>query len=377
MDKKLRRNIMLLIVFAVVVYSAMMNISALVAFVGWIGQMIFPIIIGLIIAFVLNVPMKAYEKLLHHFFPSSMRWPNGLMHVISLVLTLLSIILVISLVVMLVLPGLIDSVTSIYGLIKEKGPDFIDWLNSKNIDGLDTARMKEWVDNLDVNNLLNTIGSSAGSIFLSVFNFAAVALSSIANVVLALIVALYVLLSKDSVTRYAKKMLYAFLKRRWADRICAVAALSNRVFSQYLSGQCIEAFILGALTTISFALLGLPYATVIGVITGVSAFIPFVGAFIACLFGALLILLVNPMQALISIIVALAVQFVETQFIYPHVVGGSVGLSPLLTLLAAMVGGKFMGLFGIIFFIPLTAVIYTLLKGHVNKRLAEKKVKIE
>lgn len=374
MEKHVRRSVMFLIVFGIVMYAAVTNIGQVWWFFIGICKIVSPIIIGLILAFVLNVPMKAFENILYKMIPSAKKLPMRAVYIITLVLALISISLIITFAVTMAIPEVADSIKSIYILLKEKIPQLIQWLDAKNID---TTSFNTWFSSVDINSLINKVSSGAGTVIVSVFNFASQTVSGVASVIFALVISLYVLVSKDTVLRQTKKLLYSFVKKEWADKVCSVSALSSRIFSQYLSGQCIEACILGLLITIAFAIFRLPYAGLIGIMTGISAFIPYVGAFAACFLGAFLILLVNPMQALISIIIFCVIQFIETQFIYPHVVGGSVGLSPLLTLLAALIGGKLMGLFGIIFFIPLTAVIYTLLRDYVNNKLAKKKIQIE
>lgn len=375
MDKKLVRQIMMIIVFAVLLFAMVTNFLTVVGIIVSIGKLILPIVIGLLMAFVLNVPMKGYEKLIERIFKKAKKKPSRkLTCFVSLLLTILSIVVVLALVATIAVPEIVDSGKSIYELLKQKIPDLLTFLEKYNVD---TSRATEWLKTLDVNSLIGKITSGAGEVITSVFNIATATVSGVVSVVFAIVIALYVLLSKDTVSRQTKKILYAVTKKEFADKLIEIAAFTNKIFSQYLSGQCIEACILGLLITIAFSIFRLPYAGVIGIMTGLSAFIPYVGAFAACFVGAFLILLISPMKALLSIIIFCVIQFIETQFIYPHVVGGSVGLSPLLTLLAALVGGKLMGLFGIIFFIPLTAVLYKLVKDYINSRLDKKKIKIE
>ncbi len=374
MDRKMMRSIMILIAFAIALFVGVTKIRAILELVITIGKLVLPILIGLIIAFVLNVPMKAFERLLYRLFPKSRKLSKRVVYIICLVLTLICVCLVLTLAATLAIPEIVESVKSIYTILKDKIPELVKFLENHDIDA---TSVSAWFSSIDINSLIDKIGSGAETIFGSVIVFASNTVAGVASVIFALVISLYVLVSKDVVSRQSKKLLYTFAKKEVSDKVCDVANLSNRIFSQYLSGQCIEACILGLLITISFAIFRLPYAGLIGILTGISAFVPYVGAFAACFIGAFLILLVSPMQALVSIIIFCVIQFIETQFIYPHVVGSSVGLSPLLTLLAALVGGNVLGLFGIIFFIPLTAVIYTLLRGYVNKRLAEKRIKIE
>ncbi len=369
------KSIMMIVAFAIILFALVMNFLTVVDIVFSIGKLILPIVIGLVIAFVLNVPMRAVERFIYWMFRKSKKKPpRKLVSIVGLLITLLCVLLVITLVATLAVPEIVESGKSIYELLKQKIPQLLAFLEKH---GVDTGDLSEWIKNVDINNLIDKVSSGAGEVVTSIFKFATATVSGVASVIFAIVISLYVLLSKDTVKRQSKKILYAAAKKDFADKVCDVCELTNKIFSQYLSGQCIEACILGALIAISFSIFRLPYAGVIGIMTGISAFIPYIGAFAACFIGAFLILLISPMQALISIIIFCVIQFIETQFIYPHVVGGSVGLSPLLTLLAALVGGKAMGLFGIIFFIPLTAVLYTLIREYINKRLEKKKIEIK
>ncbi len=376
MDKKTKRTIMELILFAVLLFAAFTNIGLVIELLKWLFAILFPVGLGLLIAFVLNVPMKAFEKLYYKIFSAPIKKaPRKLVCFLSFFSVLICIALVITLVVTVALPEFIESGKSIYQLCLEKLPEIADFLKGY---GIDITSFRDWFTELDLNAALTGFTSgAAGSVVSSVVSIASATVSGLVNVVFALVIAVYVLLSKDTVIRHSKKLIYLVFKKSVADKICEISSLTEKFYTQFFSGQCIEACILGTLMFIAFAIFRLPYAAIIGIMTGISAFIPYIGAFGACGLGAFLILLKSPMQALISIIVFSVVQFIENQFIYPHVVGSSVGLSPLLTLLAALIGGKLMGLFGIIFFIPLTAVAYTILQEHTNRKLAEKQIKIE
>ena len=168
------------------------------------------------------------------------------------------------------------------------------------------------------------------------------------------------------------KLVTAFLPNTLARETCRVGDLINRTFFKFLTGQCLDSLLLGVLLFVAFSIFGIPYASVVAVTTAVFSFIPYVGAFLACAISILLILMVNPVKALVGLIVFLTVQFCEGQFIYPRVVGNSVGLSPLWTLVAALVGGELLGVLGMIFFIPVGAVIYTLVREQAEVQLKKK-----
>ncbi len=214
-----------------------------------------------------------------------------------------------------------------------------------------------------------------GSIASSVFAAARSTISVLSSSVFAFVIAVYVLASKCTLGRQVNRVMDAHLAPGHAARIRHVASLATDTYSKFLSGQCLEACILGTLIFLAFSLFRLPYAGLIGFLTALFAFVPYVGAFASCAIGAFLTLLASPEHALLCVIVYLAVQFIENQFIYPHVVGSSVGLSALWTLIAALVGGKLFGIVGIVFFIPIVAVLYELFRQWTNARLAEREAR--
>lgn len=162
------------------------------------------------------------------------------------------------------------------------------------------------------------------------------------------------------------------MKPAWAENVLHISRTFSRCFANFLSGQCAEAVILGILMFVAFTIFRLPYGSLVGVLTAVCAIIPYVGAFVSGAVSVVLALLISPALAVRCLIVYLVVQFVENQFIYPRVVGGSVGLPPLYTLVAAMIGGNLFGIMGIIFFIPIMAVVIELVKEDAGKRLGRK-----
>ena len=214
--------------------------------------------------------------------------------------------------------------------------------------------------------LLNTAGQAAGSVFGAATNF-----------VLGLFIALYILASKKKLARQARQLAYAYLKKPWADEVCEIGSLTYRTFANFLSGQCLEAVILGTMFFIVMFIGNFPYAGTISVLIGCCSLIPFIGAFIGLFFGILMIAVVSIKKAIIFVIVFLVVQQIEGQIVYPRVVGGSVGLPALWTLLAVIIGGNISGIIGIIVFIPIFSVIYALLRRNVYGRLKDKNLDIK
>ena len=372
MSKRMK-NCMLLIAFGVSLYACLNNFGSVIRFFQDIGGLLLPIIGGMIVAFVLNVPVKGFETLYSRLFRKINFQPkNGPLVMLSLLSTLACIVLIVILVSTMVVPQLISSVRSVYLTIQTRSPQWIAFLSEY---GFDTTWITKQLSSLslsqiDVEHIVQNVLTGAGNFLSSALGIATSTISIIVNCFFSLVIALYILLSKKTLGRQCKKLLYVHVRKPIADCIYHVATLISKTYSKFLSGQCIEAIILGVLIFISFTIFRIPYAVLIAVLTGVLSFIPYIGAFFACFIGAVLVLMVNPLQALLSIIVYQVVQFIENQFIYPHVVGGSVGLAPLWTLVAVLIGGNLFGILGMIFFIPLVAVLYQLVKEYTNKKQA-------
>ncbi|MEE1100731.1 MAG: AI-2E family transporter [Agathobacter sp.] len=377
MDKKMKQNL-ILIASGVILFAAVMNINYVITFFKDVMGLFLPLIIGFIMAFVLSVPMNGFEKLLRKIGSKlKKRLPKKIkinvkdktISTISLLLTVFSILLVIYILGKVAVPQIVESVKSIGIMIKEKWPHWAKTLQKYNVD---TAPITEWVKNLDFENLIKNVLSGAGTFINVVVGTAASTISIMGTIAIAVVIMFYVLLSKKELIRHGKKIVYAYLSKEKADKIVYVSKLSCDVFAKFLSGQCIEACVLGGMMFVGFWLFKLPYAGLIAMLTCVSAFIPYIGAFMSCAIGVVLTLIANPSQAIMCFIVYQVIQFIENQFIYPNVVGNSVGLSPLWTLIAVLVGGKLFGLLGMIFFIPIVAVLYILFRESVNKKLKNK-----
>ena len=370
MDKKTRQNL-LLIACGVAMFAAVTNLNIIKDFLGWLGGLLLPVLAGLVLAFVLSVPMNGIRRGLERLFSKAKRKPgSGALNALSLVLTYLCLVLVIALVGLVAVPEIVNSVKSISTTVKEKWPEWMAVLRSWNVD---TDAINSAVDQalagLDFGKLLHSALSGAGSVLGSAVTVATTTISGVTTAVFTIIIGSYVLLDKDDLKRQSKMLIYAHLRRSHADRFCQICSLIQNTFTRFLSGQCMEAVILGLLMFIAFSVFRLPYAGVVAMLTTILAFVPYIGAFAACFVGAVLTLIGQPSKLILCILVYQGVQFIENQFIYPRVVGSSVGLPPLWTLAAALLGGKLFGILGMIFFIPLVAVIYSLVRDNTRRRL--------
>ncbi len=363
---------LLVVCGGVAFFCALQNLPAVAGALRWALGILSPFLAGGAIAFILNVPMRAIEGQL----PKGKRW-RSLRRPLALVLTLAAVTGVVTLAVCVVSPGIADAVRSITGQLpaaiqrvqeqlaaleswlpqlETLAADFeIDWkaLSEKAI-----ALARDWGGGLV---------SSGGVLMAGV-------VSGVSTFVIGLIFSFYVLLQKERLSRQGRQVLYALFPEPWADKALEVLRLSNRTFSSFLSGQCVEAVILGTLFVVAMTLCRMPYALLVGVLIALTALIPVVGAFIGCVVGALLIAVTNPWQAVGFVVLFLVLQQIEGNLIYPHVVGSSVGLPSIWVLAAVTLGGKLMGIAGMLFFIPLCSVLYALFRGFVKDRLKERNI---
>jgi len=373
-DEKFKQNI-ILVVLGVTLLVALLNLKMVAGVIGTVAGFFMPLFVGGIIAFILNVPMSFFERQadkINEKNPSKILTKGKTP--LCLIVTLILFVVAIYFLGKVIFPNLAASVVSIAEIVKTSYPG---WLAAAESYGFDTSMVKELVAKLDFEQIAEQLKNNAGSIIFTAGN----AVNSVVNVVtnfgFGFIFAIYILLSKKKLGRQARKIAYAYLKKDWADEICGIASLTYKTFSSFLSGQCLEAVILGTMFALVLSVGGFPSAVTIGMIIGVMSLIPYVGAFIGMAFGILLISVEGLRQVIIFIIVFLVVQQIEGQIIYPRVVGGSVGLPAIWTLLAVVVGGSVSGIFGIIVFIPIFSVMYALLKRDVYGRLKRKELTIK
>lgn len=364
--KKLRG----LIVFTVIVAVLGVNYRSVLGVIGTVFGMLIPFLVGAAIAFILNVPMRWIESRLDQ--KKSHRWSRP----VSLVLAMAFVLGIVVVVLVVVGPelfrtlaGLQNSLpvflTNIQNRLEQlfvQYPDVLVYIESVQVD---------WEQLMQ--DLVSFISNGAGSVLSTTFTAMQSIASGVTSFVVGFIFSIYILLQKETLGRQCRKLLYAFLPQEAAETVVRVARLTESTFSSFLTGQCLEAVILGAMFFVTLTLLGMPYALLIGVLIGFTALIPMFGAFIGCVVGAFLILMISPMQAMAFVVVFLILQQIEGNLIYPHVVGNSVGLPSIWVLVAVTLGGSMMGVLGMLVFIPLVSVLYTLLKEEVNRRLDVKK----
>lgn len=366
---------LILVVIGVVLWVALTNLSSVLGGAGYVIGLIMPLIVGSAIAFILNVPMCFFEKLFDKFFVKSEGSKAIKFKIpICITVTLIAFLLVLFIIANVIFPNIAESVKSIGLIVYESYPVWLDTLEGY---GIDTDLIKSVVPEINTDKIMEAI-KNGGMLLLSTAGQAATSVFGAAtNFVFGLFIALYILASKKKLARQATQIAYAYLKKSWADEACEVARLTYRTFANFLSGQCLEAVILGMMFFLVLFIGKFPYAGTIAVLIGCCSLIPFIGAFIGLFFGALMIAVVSIQKTVIFIIIFFVIQQIEGQIVYPRVVGGSVGLPALWTLVAVIIGGNVSGILGIIVFIPIFSVIYALLRRNVYSRLDKKNINIE
>lgn len=376
LDKENLKKIRGLILFTIVVLIVLWKYSLVLDALGFVLRIIFPFLLGGAIAFILNVPMHFLEKTLFHNKKQEGKvWAQKLARPLSLVLTILFVLGVISLVIFVVVPKLGSTVISLGTTIQNFVPKMQHWVeelfnNNKEIVSLVNDVQIDW-DKL-LNGIMQFFKNGAGSVLGSTFTVAKSIVSGVTTFVIAFVFACYILLQKERLNIQIRKIMYAYLKKDLVKKALDVCSLTYKTFSSFLTGQCVEAVILGTMFVIAMTVFRLPYALLVGVLIAFTALIPIFGAFIGCFVGAFLILMDAPMKAVMFVIMFLVLQQIEGNLIYPKVVGSSVGLPSIWVLAAVSIGGSLMGVVGMLVFIPVVSVLYTLLRNNVYGRLANK-----
>ena len=372
-DNRFKDNL-LLILIGVAFFVALSHLSVVWENVWSVISLFMPLIVGGIIAFILNVPMhffqRQFERLNRKRQSKILTKANG---PLSLIITLVIFVFVLYFIGSVIFPSLVESIRSLAIGVAENYPSWLAALEKHNID---TSIINEKLAAIDFDAIFTQVQENIGNILSTASAAAGSIVGVLSNLGFGLIFAIYILLNKKKLGQQAKKLTYTFLKKSWADEACDIASLSYRTLAGFLSGQCLEAVILGSMFCVVLLIGGFPYAVTIGAIIGSMSIIPFVGAFIGLMFGILLIAVEDVQLVLWFIILFFIIQQIEGNLIYPKVVGGSVGLPAIWTLLAVVVGGSVSGIFGIILFIPLFSVIYALIRRSVYGRLKARKLRI-
>lgn len=372
--KKIRE----LIIFTVLLVVALWKFEVVIDALKTIWGILFPFVLGGAIAFVINVPMSFLEKKIFGKAKEENKAGKKLARPVSLLLTIILAVGVVVLVMFGVIPQLTRTIASLMISIANFIPQMQDWIREFSHNNQDIMKLVNQVQfNPDqaIKWGISILGSGAGNMMNTTMSAVGSIVSGFATFFIAFSFACYILFQKEKLYVQIRKVFFAFIPKQKAEAFLKICSLTYRTFANFLTGQCVEAVILGSMFVVTLSILKMPYALLIGTLIAFTALIPIFGAFIGCAVGCFLIFMVSPKQAILFIIVFLILQQIEGNLIYPHVVGGSVGLPSIWVLAAVTIGGNLMGIVGMLIFIPLVSVLYTIFREFVYLRLKEKNIK--
>ena len=385
LDRKNVRTILLIIAFAVLLYTAAQNLASVYGAVRTVWRVFGVVITGLAMAFVLNVPLKLFENRVFYGMSEDRRpLVRKLRRPVSLVFALVVSLGLIGILLAVVLPQLTATVAEVAARLPEYISSAVNWLNDFlagfgiEIESLKnftvdwekvfselTTYLKEGSANVDGSTVVDTVTGVGTSV-----------VSTVMNTFLGLVVAVYILAQKERIGRFTRRCIDAFLPQKAASGLARIASMASETFSNFVAGQLADSCILGILCYICMRIFRFPYPEVISVVIGVTSLVPMVGSFIGEVIGALLILIVSPLKALLFVVMVLAIQQVDGAFIYPRIVGRSVGLPGVAVFCAVIVGGNVAGVIGAMIGVPVCALIYALLREAVDARLRRREEKL-
>ena len=374
-DKKTIYRIFGCVLGCIAFYWLLHETDRVKEFAQYLGDIFAPFVFGGVLAFVLNAPLRAIESKLKFIKGDKMK------RVAAILLTLLAIVLVVFGVVMLIIPQISDTLE----LLIAQMPGFFERTETLLMNFLEShPDLKEMVmENIDLqqfdwSGILEKVASFVSGSVGKIITGAVVAVKDIFgvafNFVISIVFAFYCLACKETLARQGRRLAYALLKEKVADNIIRIMRMTNSAFSNFLTGQCLEAMILGLMFVPAMAIFKMPYIPLICVLIAVTALVPLVGAFVGCALGAFFILVTDPMLAVGFVIMFLVIQQIEGNLIYPRVVGESIGLPGMWVLLAVAVGGGFFGVGGMFLMVPLASVLYTLIREFTQNRLDDRDI---
>lgn len=382
LSKKEIKKIIGIISFGIAFYFILDNFEIVRNIFDKILKTISPFLIGCGLAFVLNIPMSWFERKV--FAPKKLK--NGktkksrISRPISIIAAFMFLFLIVGLIIKLVIPELISVIMMFVKDIPELALKTKDWAIDLTDQYPEISNQIQSIEidwNSVTNEIINFSKNLAGSVVTSSIGVIISLVGGIFDFIISVVFAIYLLSSKEKLKMQIKKIINAYLDERKAKYILNICTLSKNTFYNFIVGQCTEALILGILCFVGMLSFRLPYAITISVLIAVTALIPIIGAFIGIIIGAILILSIEPIKAVIFIVFLIILQQIESNGIYPKVLGESVGLPGMWVLVAVVVGGSFAGMLGLLLGLPTVSVLYTIFKEDVKKRLNKKQVEGE
>lgn len=374
-NRKSTIRIILIIFSSILFYTVLQNLEAVRGAMAAAARILSPVFIGAAIAFIVNIPMRLLEDNVYSLIIKKRPGAIKARRPVCLILSILIIFGLFALIIGLIAPEFAATVMSIAQTLPSQVNDLIeraDELIGRFNLPLEDVNLFEKIDWNSVSRTIVAGLSNTGAMINKTIGVTSNVLSGLFNFVIGFVLSIYILASKEKLCRQGARLLRVILPEAACDRIFRVLAMSSGVFTKFISGQCVEALILGALCYIGMLIFRMPYALMISALIAVTALIPVFGAFIGTSVGALMILLISPLKAVGFVLFIIILQQIESNVIYPRVVGNSVGLPGIWVLLSVTLFGSIFGAVGLLLGVPFCAVLYCLVRDFVKKREAEK-----
>lgn len=372
MKDKTRKDIIIIISYIALVIFALVNFSKIIAFLGKVISIFSPFLLGIILAFVLNVLNNFIEKKIFGKIKPSKIW-NKIKRPLCITLSLILVFLTIFFVMNLLIPQLKNSASLFTDTLPAYKEDIIGILNKFDVDESTVNKVGEYLDNFG-KVITDYIKGNSKDVITVTTEVATSVVNIISKCIITLVFAIYMIAQKETLSRQINKVMKAYLKPKTINKINTVGTLANKTFSNFVTGQCLEALIFGSLVFVGMLIFRFPYASTIGVLLGFTALIPIFGAFIGTAIGFILIMMVSPVKAILFVVFIIVLQQIEGNLIYPRVVGKSIGLPGMWVLLSVTVGGSIGGILGMLIATPLCSLLYALFTKMVNDRLKSNKI---
>lgn len=372
MKDKTRKDIIIIISYIALVIFALVNFSKIFAFFGKVISIFSPFLLGIILAFVLNVLNNFIEKKIFGKIKPSKIW-NKIKRPLCITLSLILVFLTIFFVMNLLIPQLKNSASLFTDTLPAYKEDIIGILNKFDVDESTVNKVGEYLDNFG-KVITDYIKGNSKDVITVTTEVATSVVNIISKGIITLVFAIYMIAQKETLSRQINKVMKAYLKPKTINKINTVGTLANKTFSNFVTGQCLEALIFGSLVFVGMLIFRFPYASTIGVLLGFTALIPIFGAFIGTAIGFILIMMVSPVKAILFVVFIIVLQQIEGNLIYPRVVGKSIGLPGMWVLLSVTVGGSIGGILGMLIATPLCSLLYALFTKVVNDRLKSNKI---
>lgn len=371
MKRDIKKNIILIITYIALIIFVLVNFEKILSILGYIINIFSPFIFGAIVAFVLNVLVNFIERKL--FGKVKKKTWLKIKRPLSIAISVVLVIFIIVFIMNLLIPQLKNSVSLFTDSLPTYKEDIINIMNKFNLEETTIKKVSDYLDNFG-KVITDYIKGNSKDVITVTTEVATSLIAIISKAVIAIVFAIYIIAQKETLKRQFNKLMSAYLKPRTVNRINKYASMANTTFSNFVTGQCLEALIFGSLCFLGMLILRLPYATTIAVLLGFTALIPVFGAFIGTFLGAFLILMISPIKAIMFVVFILVLQQIEGNLIYPKVVGKSVGLPGIWVLLSVTIGASVGGILGMLIATPLCSLLYILLRQAVNDRINSNKI---